>query len=147
MRRKGLRDCIRSKGCNMGIKSKIDKTFEFKVEPIDHRTDKLMAENMRHYRVTIKNKVSKKRASFQYSEGYGINTPLAQKGYSLVSSIYADKDYTSMDDMDGLGYEPQEGQRILKAIDKQREKSDALGLTDFFNSLSEKEEEEIRDGL
>jgi hypothetical protein len=131
----------------VGVRSLIDKQFEFRVQERDARPDKLMTGGeMRHFSVQVRNRVTKRVASFYFSMGSAIPSS-RNVGHMLLSSLVQDLGYESVSDVIGLGYSGVEATRVLKGLDANREKAQKVGLVSFFDGLSEKHRSEIIDGL
>jgi hypothetical protein len=131
----------------MKLKEKINDTFRFDIEAISERPDKLMQDSHRHFKITVTNRTSKKKASFYFSIGIACGESDEELSMGLISSIFLDRTYEDIEEFKGLGYDFDEGLRIFEAIQSQQLKSIKIGLEDFFNNLNEEELQEIDEGL
>lgn len=129
---------------------KLKKRYSYTITPTDRNPSPAMEDfNANHYKVTIRNKETGERRTFVYSEGLGIkHDPINRDDeifFGLVQSLNSDLPYSDREEFEGLGYDPdsKKSDRIYNAIVKNNEKTEELGLKDFFEDLSEEEKEEL----
>ncbi len=129
----------------MNIKQKILNKFGYSVKSIEDRKDGLMGDSQTHFQIQIKNKESKKAKSFLYS----ISTKEASLFLGLVNCIYSDRIYIDYDEFKGLGYDEdsKKDDKIYKAICKNNQKAEVIGLNDFFDSLTDEEQQKLHEGF
>lgn len=127
-------------------KRKLINKFSYNIEPSDRNPSPAMQDfKANHYKITIKNRETGAKATFNYSEGLGITHNSETRDneifLGLVSSLTSDLPYSDYGSFEGLGYEGEMQKKVYNAIVKQNEKSEKIGLKDFYEGLSEDEQE------
>lgn len=116
--------------------------WEFKVDYAESNPNFDEQRNMNHYKITIKNKETKKRRSFIFSQGTGVKeTDDDSVIFNLIGCFLSDLPYIDLEEFDGLGYGGQEAVKVYKAICEQHDKLNILGLVDWLENLTDEEKE------
>ena len=133
----------------MELKEKIKRYFDYKIITTKQNKNMLDFEGY-HFKVTIENKETKAKESFNYSVGLGHNpNDKPALFFGLIGCIYSDKNYTDYDEFLGLGYneDSKKDEKIYDNICKQYKQAEKIGLISFFDSLTEEEQDKLSEGL
>jgi len=129
--------------------NKILNQFSYKVIEVDNNPQMKDFEGF-HYKITIKNKETKKARSFYYSVGSGWNKEQREEKnifLNLINSLFIDRIYTDKEEILGCYDDELEAERVYKNVCKNYDKTKIIELEDFFEELNETEKEIINGGF
>lgn len=126
---------------------KILKQFSYKVIEVD-KNPYMNDFKGYHYKITIKNKETHRQRFFYYSVGLGHTERddlTIFKG--LINCLYIDMPYIDIEELEGVYEDEEKINQVHKAVLKNYEKMEKIGLKDFFNNLNEIEQEILNEGF
>lgn len=124
------------------MKREMKSKFKFKVKEVNSNPHMQDFDGF-HYRISIINKKNNLRRSFAYSVGSGhryedrTDIKIIE---GLLGCLYMDSAYTDYEVFEGLGYneDSKKTDKIFKAICRNDEKVDELGLRDYLKDYEDR---------